>query len=311
MTEQTADAPPVAPVSLWSSRKAWVMGIVATLAGSAIAGMWTQWYHPTVSDRERTAVFSLVQDIKAHPVYLTAIYQLPHAFIDERWRKPRATDSYYESAESRADLFILGNAAWRHGDALALLDPKYGRTPGAVQVTDLDTVMKDGKSETHVTAALPASEPDPATEAPASPGASSKGRAELDLHATQLYLMQPTPLPAEVLRHADDLDVPSDIRQALLPLKAAVADAMSFGKALKPGEDLVLLGFATRPPGDAAARRLDERTALYPAGPTVDVLEQVYEVTHAIQQWADHYSIDLGEQSEGFYDRAYAGGQQH
>ena len=32
------------------------------------------------------------------------------------------------------------------------------------------------------------------------------------------------------------------------------------------------------------------------------------EVTHAIQQWADHYSIDLGEQSEGFFDRAYAGG---
>jgi hypothetical protein len=299
MQEQTVDAPTLPAPSLWSSRKTWIMGLVATLAGSAIVGMWTQWYHPTASDRERTAVFALVQDIKAHPVYLTAIYQLPHAFIDEHWRKQRPNDSYFESSESRADLFTLGNTAWRHGDALGLLDPKFGQT-SAVQVTDLDTMVNGDKQETHATA-LPVPEPE---AAPSS--ASAKGRAELDLHTTRLVLMQPTMLPVEVLRHADDQDVPGDIRQALLPLKAG-AEAMSFGKALRPGEDLVLLAFASRLPAGGSTQRLDDRLSVYPAGPTVDVLEQIYEVTHAIQQWADHYSIDLGEQSEQYFDRTYAG----
>jgi hypothetical protein len=37
------------------------------------------------------------------------------------------------------------------------------------------------------------------------------------------------------------------------------------------------------------------------------VLEQIYVVTHAIQQWTDHDSIDLGAQSEQYFDRLYAG----
>src|SRR4051812_37120574 len=145
MPDQPADAPaPVlASVSVWSSRRTWLMGIVATVGGAAIIGIWTEWYRPTLSDRERTAVFALGQDIKAHPVYLTAIYQVPHAFIDERWRKLRPSDSYYESSETAVDLFTLGNAAWRHGDALGLLDPKYGRV--VARVTDMDTLQVEGR----------------------------------------------------------------------------------------------------------------------------------------------------------------------
>ncbi len=190
--------------SEWSDRKRWIMTIVGTVIGALVLAVITvpiiNFFRPTLSERERTAVFSLINDIKDQPLYITVFYQKPHSFISNEWRKVRSSDTYYESREVQVNILQFGYAVGKYGDSLGFLEPKYGQLVGKIRDFDVFERVKGLKEARGTAERL-----NPPLDK----------NEELDLSTTYLYSTEGSLLPTNILAYADNNGYPKrDPRRA-------------------------------------------------------------------------------------------------
>ncbi len=280
-------------ISEWTDQKKWLMGVAAALLVATLTGGSAYLFREVpLSDRERTAVFALIKDVRANPIYLSALYQHKHAFIDDSWRKLDPNDSYFESAEVQISLIHLGLRMGRHHDALSLLSPRHGTA--IVRGGSLDLFRVNGQFRGSAT--VVASQPIGA------------GSADLDLAEIPLYSSAGRLLPREVLKHLEDLNLPASIREGLAPL-SGVGTAVSFRRALASKEDLLLVSINTRLVEEGKEELpISADTGVFVhggKGAALRFIDQSMELALRIQAWADKHSIDLGSDSVQHFARAY------
>jgi hypothetical protein len=282
----------------WSARKKWFLGVLSGVAVAAAAAAFAVATRPPVLDpdkekAERSAVLSFVSALQTHPVYMTVFYQRPHRFIDETWRKYNDTDTFYESAEARVSAFELGYRIGRHGDPMNLLDARMGQA--RVLPIDIARVGKGRNATWHVTALGPKH---------ATPEESDLNWGDIDLYSTSTSF-----LPESVLNHADDMDLPGNIRTAIAAFKVDHS-VSSFREATSTGRDLMLLSLETRllpNSQDEKAAKIRPDAGLYSSDhlPSVrDLVQMIQVLLQSIQEWADTKGIDLGPESATYFDKS-------
>ena len=278
-------------VHTWSPLKGWIMGIVSALFITLITAvgsiLYNKWYAPPLSERERIAVYALINDIRQHPFFIHGVYQGSHDFITSQWRKCDETKSFYESAEMPVTVISLGYAMGLFGDGGRLLDEKCGVISGFIKDLDNYNEAADG------TIAQVTIEPEQDYK---------MARIELDSHKLVVYTLQPNAFPLAVLAHVSKLDLPSSIREQLSAMQMLGAP-MSFESALKTSKDFVMSSDESM-----TERDKDLTMPVYFHDNKFSLFEYAslcLRLARSIQEWADRYSIDLGDDALRVYESHY------
>lgn len=112
----------------WSPVKTWIMGIVAALAVSLIIWFSGYVFNPAQpSEAERTAVFSLVSDLRSTPLIFRAVYLNEHDFMKLEWLKENPKDAYWESQTFPENLLRFAQFTGRMGLAGPVLEASTGQ----------------------------------------------------------------------------------------------------------------------------------------------------------------------------------------
>lgn len=257
---------------------------LATTVGSIL---YNKWQGSPLSDRERKAVYALIDDMRRHPFFIHGVYQGSHVFISSRWRKCDETVSFYESAETPVTVFSLGYAMGQFGDGLRLFDEKCGDISGFIR--DLDT-FKEAADGTVARGTIE------------SEHKQRLAKIEFDSHKLAVYTLQPNAFPPAVLAHVNELDIPSSIRERLSAMQM-IGSPMSFEKALQTSEDFVVSSDESM-----IERDKDLRMPVYFRGNKFSLFEYASlcrRLAWSIQEWADQYSIDLGDDAFRVYEMYY------
>ena len=184
----------------WSPATAWIMGIVATLAGSLIIWFAGNIFNPAPpSDAERNAVFSLVSDLRNTPLGFRAVYLNQHDFM-KQWLKDDPNDVYWESVSFAESLLPFAYLTGRKGIGGSQMEPRN-------DVREITIKSKErldyGNGDVEY---MVKTEPDKHT---------SDQTGSVHMKAVRVYSLQPFLLPTKVSTHLNDLSLPSKIWDAL------------------------------------------------------------------------------------------------
>ena len=276
----------------WSPQRTWFMGIASALMIALLTAigsfLYSKWQGSPLSERERMIVYKLIDDIRRHPVVFYAVYQGPHEFITSRWRRCNETSPFFESALTPATIFTLAYGMGMFHDGFRLFDEKCGTASGVIKGLDqfkdtADGIVARGSIDT-------------------GPEKQPVG-VDMDTHHLLVYTMQPDALPPAIVSYANDLDVPSSIRERLAALRTT-GSPVSLRKASQTSTDFVVLSTDLT----VADRPVELDTPLYFHSAQLSLFEYVgrcLRLAESIQEWADRSSIDLGDDALGTYEKSY------
>ncbi len=175
----------------WSPVKTWIMGIVAALAVSLIIWFSGYVFNPAQpSEAERTAVFSLVSDLRSTPLIFRAVYLNEHDFMKLEWLKENPKDAYWESQTFPENLLRFAQFTGRMGLAGPVLEASTGQVQ--VRVKSLEK-LDYGKGNVEYRATMERVKPP------------ENQNTSVDTKAMRLYALQPSLLPQKISTHLNDL----------------------------------------------------------------------------------------------------------
>jgi hypothetical protein len=255
------------------------MGITAAILVSFIGWLATTLYNPQLPDAERTAVFSLVNDLRREPLMFRVVYMNQHDFMKPEWLKEKDDDLYWQSVIFPENLLRFADFVGRERIAGGMLEPSRGQV--VVRPKGLDQ-LDFGNGQMRYMATVERVKPE------------NESNPVLNLRAIRLYSAEPTLLPKKVLSHLNDLSLPTKIKTALYDFVNPTR-AVSF-KSIESAKSDFLLLFPDTPQITEVMVRLNDTTPLYPfegIGSAYEFVKRSVVLVETLEAWANRYSIDL------------------
>jgi hypothetical protein len=267
----------------WTASQTWIMTFVsgALLLLCAWLGnsLWNNFVSPIPSDAARTSVFSLVNDLRRTPILFRVILLHQHDFMKTGktgWEKNHDTDDYLESAITPSNLMMFAYIVGHKNITSPLLQPSHGYVIGIPKGID---VIREG-NETKYMGEIEVHQDTNIYD------------AKIELKETNIFSLEKTMLPTNLLSHINDLSLPPKIRNVLSVFNQ-YPHTISFKKGVAQKIDFLLLSHNI---GEAKENQLTDETALYVFdvfGSASDFVHAALLLVEALQDWSKKYSIEL------------------